>query len=128
MKTSTIKPVLQQLSVLAFLLITVFFCACEKDQHVKPVPGKFEVNHDFPTLVPAAGATYTLTIDATTNAWWIETAADASWVNVARKYGSAKVTQQIKVATNATGAAREMTIKINATNQESTSIIVKQAK
>lgn len=113
---------------LMVLLFATIFSSCEKDQHVKPQPGPFDVTHEIPASIPANGGSYTLTIDATTNGWWIEAGADASWVSINRKYGSAKVTQQVVVASNTTSAAREATVLIKSTNGETVNLVFKQQK
>ncbi|MVZ65672.1 hypothetical protein GQF61_07365 [Sphingobacterium sp. DK4209] len=113
---------------LIVLLCAIFFSSCEKDQHVKPQVGTFDLVHEIPASIPAAGGSYALTIDATTNAFWIEAAAEANWVTISRKYGSAKVTQQVIVAKNNTSAERTATVLVKSTNGESVSLVFKQQK
>lgn len=114
--------------VLMVLICTIFISSCEKDQHVKPQPGPFEVTHDIPASIPGNGGSYSLTIDATTNGWWIEAGAEASWISINRKYGSAKVTQQVVIASNTTSAAREAAVLIKSTNGEAVTLVFKQQK
>ena len=111
-----------------FCSALLLFTACAKDQHVKPVAGPFAVSHDIPTLVPTAGGTYTLTIDASTNGWWLEVPVEASWLPVGRKFGSAKVVQQLVIPANGSAALRSTTLKINSSNGETETIEVKQNK
>lgn len=109
-----------------FCSAMLLFIACEKDQHVKPVAGPFEVSHDIPALVPTAGGTYTLTIDASTNGWWMEIPVEASWLPVGRKFGAAKVVQQLVIPANGSAVARSATLKINSSNGDTETIEVKQ--
>lgn len=110
----------------AIFSMLVVFSSCSKDQPVAPQVGPFDVTYDIPTAVPAAGGSYNLTIDATTNGWWIVKSENVSWLTISRVYGSAKVSQQISISANTTNSARAVTIEIKSTNKESKIININQ--
>lgn len=109
-------------------LFILIFVGCKKDQHVKPVPGDFEVVSEIPLAISSSGGTFTLTIDGTTNGWWVEVTNNASWVTIPRKYGSSKVSQQIKIASNTSNADRESEIMIHSTGGQKEVIKINQTK
>lgn len=112
----------------AIFSLLLLLSSCSKDQPVAPQAGPFEVTHDIPTTVPTSGGSYNLTIDATTNGWWIVKSENVSWLTINRLYGSAKVSQQISIAPNTGESAREVSIEINATNKDSKVIKIIQAR
>lgn len=114
--------------VLLCCIAFISLYACEKDQHVKPVAGPFAVTSTIPSTIPQSGGTYTLTIDATTNGWWIEIPNNVNWITFARKYGSATSTQNVKIGANTSNADRTLVVTINATSGEKETIQIKQLK
>lgn len=106
-----------------------FMVGCKKHPlPEKPVEGPFSISTTVPAVVPATGGTFTLTIDATTNGWWIDIPNTANWVAINRKYGSASVTQNITIASNKTGVERSVEVKIKSTNSQQEVLLVKQEK
>lgn len=112
----------------AIFSLLLLLNSCSKDQPVAPQAGPFEVTHDIPASVPASGGSYNLTIDGTTNGWWIVKSENVTWLTINRVYGSAKVSQQITVSPNTGANAREVTLEIKATNNESKIIKINQAR
>jgi len=112
----------------AIFSLLLLLSSCSKDLPVAPQAGPFEVTHDIPVSVLASGGSYNLTIDGTTNGWWIVKSENVSWLTINRMYGSAKVSQQITISPNTGANAREVTIEIKATNNESKIIKISQAK
>lgn len=125
MKRNNIKYQLI-LKMLGILIMAICFTSCEKDQHVRPTPGPFEVLHEIPEIVPVDGGNYSLTIDASTNGWWITVPDNGSWVAINRKYGSAKIVQNIVISPNSSGEQREVSITVNGTNEDIIVIQIKQ--
>lgn len=110
------------------LIMVVLMYSCRTDDPVPPQAGPFDVTHDIPAEVPAAGGTYNLTIDGSTNGWWIVKSANVSWLTINRLFGSAKVSQQITISANTETAAREVSLEINSTNKESKIIKIIQER
>lgn len=126
MKISTIERS-KGVSIIVFFLINILlFGACKQEEPIAPVAGPFEVTHDIPSAVPATGGTYNLTIDASTNGWWITKSENVAWLTINRLYGSAKVTQQLTIKPNTTSSSRVVTLEVKGTNQESQVISIKQ--
>ncbi len=112
--------------VLCSLLMVI---GCKKNEiPEKPVPGPFVVITTLPESVPAAGGTYKLTIEATTNGWWLVIPNNSNWLTISRRYGSATVSQDVKIAENKTGAERAVEVAINATNGQREVLSIKQEK
>lgn len=111
-----------------FFSILLLLSSCSKDRPVAPQAGTFEVTHDIPENIPASGGSYNLTIDASTNGWWLIKPDNTPWISINRIYGSAKVSQQITVSANTDEKVREVTIVINSTNNVSKNVVIKQDK
>lgn len=116
------------LSILVCFMAFLTLSSCEKDQHVKPVTGPFAVTSTIPATVPSAGATYTLTIDGSTNGWWIDVANNVSWVTIARKFGSSKATQDVEIGANSSNEDRVVAITVHSTGGQKEIIEIKQSK
>lgn len=110
----------------AIFSLILLLSSCSKDEPVRPQAGLFEITHNIPVRVPASGGAYTLTIDGTTNGWWIVKSENVSWLTINRVYGSSKVSQQVTISPNTGSAAREVSVEIKATNNESKIIKINQ--
>lgn len=114
----------------SFLVCCLFLAvSCKKnDLPEKPEAGSFSVSSTIANRVPAAGATYTLTIEGTTNGWWIEVENEDNWVTIPRKYGSATANQEVTIAPNTSGQNRETGIILHSTGGQNETIRIHQEK
>jgi|SRR5690606_2020288 len=112
----------------SFLVCCLFLVtSCKKNElPEKPEAGPFSVSSTIASRIPAAGATYTLTIEGTTNGWWVE--SDVDWVTIARRYGSATANQEVKIMSNTTDQIRETEIIVHATGGQKETIRIIQEK
>jgi hypothetical protein len=109
------------------LLILLSLIACKKeDLPAKPVAGPFQVTSTVTNEIEKAGATYTISIEGSTNGWWVTLPANVQWYSVERKYGSGNVTQKLTIKANDSGQDRLGWVKINSTSKEEVTINFKQ--
>lgn len=78
-----------------------------------------------PKLCGSCGI-YNLTIDASTNGWWIVKPENTGWITINRMIGSAKVVQQIKIGANTTSVPRKAAVEVRVTNNETKVIQINQ--
>lgn len=101
--------------------------ACKKENlPAKPVAGPFHVTSTLTSEIEKTASSYTITIDGSTNGWWITLPANVQWYNVERKYGSGNVTQKLTIKANDSGQDRSGWVKINSTSKEEVTINFKQ--
>lgn len=67
-----------------------------------------------------------MTIDGSTNGWWIVKSENVSWLTINRVFGAVKVSQQISISANTSAIARQVSVEIKATNKESKIIRINQ--
>jgi hypothetical protein len=109
------------------LLILLSLIACKKeDLPAKPVVGPFQVNSTVTGEIEKAAGTYTISIEGTTNGWWVTLPVNVQWYSVERKYGSGNVIQKLTIKANDSGQDRSGWIKINSTSKEEVTINFKQ--
>lgn len=109
------------------LLLLLMLNACKKEElPAKPIAGHFKVTSNVTNEIAKTAEIYTITIEGTTNGWWLTLPANVQWYSVERKYGSGNVTQKLTIKANDTGQDRSGWVKINATSNEEMTINFKQ--
>ncbi|QBQ42857.1 hypothetical protein E2P86_17610 [Sphingobacterium psychroaquaticum] len=110
--------------ILCFLIT---FSSCKKENlPAKPIPGPFQVSSTITNEIEKGAGTFTLTIEGSTNGWWITLPDNVQWYSVERRYGSGTVTQKLSIKANDTGLQRTGWVKINSTSSEEVTINFKQ--
>ena len=105
-------------SAFYILVMCMMISSCKKDELPnKPVPSAFSATAVNGTaIVPAAGATVTISISGGSNGWWIVIPeAQKSWCSVTRSYGSGNIEVPLVIKANSTGLERSVDISVNPT-------------
>lgn len=109
------------------LLLLLSLSACKKEDFpAKPAIGSFEVTSTVTSEIAKTAGTYTITIDGSTNGWWLSLPENVQWYSIERKYGSGNVTQKLTIKANENGQERTGWVKINSTSKEEVTINFKQ--
>ncbi|MEJ5147650.1 MULTISPECIES: BACON domain-containing protein [unclassified Sphingobacterium] len=114
---------------IGFLILLILFAlvACKKeDLPAKPVAGPFQMTSTVTNEIEKIASTYTISIEGTTNGWWVTLPANVQWYTMERKYGSGNVTQKLTIKANDSGQDRSGWVKINSTSKEEVIINFKQ--